>query len=100
MQPPQFHIQRIDHMDLVAGMCKEPGIANYLDSLVPINQKPETLPLAKRLYQCCLTDWASLHVHFTCFPNFMPTNHWINSFVRVYTRHSAPNLIISLNRLK
>ncbi|MCF1456186.1 MAG: IS1634 family transposase [Shewanella sp.] len=35
MQPHQFHIQRIDHMGLVAGMCKELGIATLLDSLVP-----------------------------------------------------------------
>ena len=35
MQPHQFHIQRIDHTGLVAGMCKELGIANLLDSLVP-----------------------------------------------------------------
>ncbi|USE34280.1 DUF4277 domain-containing protein [Endozoicomonas sp. SCSIO W0465] len=35
MHPHQFHIQRIDHMGLVAGMCKELGISNHLDSLVP-----------------------------------------------------------------
>ena len=35
MPTHQFCIQRIDHMGLVAGMCKEPGIAQFFDSRIP-----------------------------------------------------------------
>ena len=31
MPPVQYRTQIMDHLGLVAGMCKEPGIAEYID---------------------------------------------------------------------
>jgi hypothetical protein len=41
-QEVEYQMERLDHLGIVAGVCKEAGIAEWLDRLVPprINKPP------------------------------------------------------------
>ena len=70
MQLHQCHIQRIDHMGLVAGMCKEPGIISLLDSLVPYQSENRNISFGETVVSMLLNGlWftaRTLHM----FPGF------------------------------
>ena len=70
MQPRQFHIQRIDHMGLVAGMCKELGIANYLDSLVPNQSETRNITFGETVVSMLLNGLGFTARTLHMFPEF------------------------------
>ena len=70
MQPHQFHIQRIDHMGLVAGMCKELGIANLLDSLVPNQSENRNISFGETVVSMLLNGLGFTARTLHMFPEF------------------------------
>ena len=70
MQPHQFHIQRIDHTGLVAGMCKELGIANLLDSLVPNQSETRKISFGETVVSMLLNGLGFTARTLHMFPEF------------------------------
>ena len=70
MQPHQFHIQRIDHTGLVAGMCKELGIANLLDSLVPNQSETRKISFGETVVSMLLNGLGFTGRTLHMFPEF------------------------------
>nr|WP_253705182.1 DUF4277 domain-containing protein [Endozoicomonas ascidiicola] len=70
MHPHQFHIQRIDHMGLVAGMCKELGIANLLDSLVPNQSETRKISFGETVVSMLLNGLGFTARTLHMFPEF------------------------------
>ena len=70
MQPHQFHIQRIDHMGLVAGMCKELGIVSLLDSLVPNQSENRNISFGETVVSMLLNGLGFTARTFHMFPGF------------------------------
>ncbi len=70
MQPHQFHIQRIDHMGLIAGMCKEPGIANLLDSFVPNQSESRNITFGETIVPMLLNGLSFTARTLHMFPEF------------------------------
>ena len=70
MQPHQFHIQRIDHTGLVVGMCKELGIANLLDSLVPNQSETRKISFGETVVSMLLNGLGFTARTLHMFPEF------------------------------
>ena len=70
MRPHQFHIQRIDHLGLVAGMCKELGIANFLDSLVPNQSETRNISFGETIVSMLLNGLGFTARTLHMFPEF------------------------------
>ena len=45
MPPVQYYSQAMDHLGLAAGMCKEPGITDYIDKHAP-NSHERKIPFS------------------------------------------------------
>jgi transposase len=70
MRPHQYHVQRIDHTGLVAGMCKELGIANLLDSLVPNQSKTRKITFGETIVSMLLNGLGFTSRTLHMFPEF------------------------------
>nr|MDT0251553.1 IS1634 family transposase [Endozoicomonas sp.] len=70
MPPHQYQVQRIDHSGLVAGMCKELGIANFLDSLVPNQSESRNISFGETIVAMALNGLGFTSRTLHMFPEF------------------------------